>query len=315
MTERPASLAHRIVAMSISAALAMVGRSHAAEPAPNVSKGTIPVLVRSEERLSSRPEAEQRRKDDALCAVCPCPIEPVAESTAWTLRRTAPHPVLSDAVMVGHRGAFRCSGVALDERTVLTARHCLPASHVRTSEEGQGDDGNLFPVAASAAHPDAGVDLALLRTRPRMNVVPAIRRRARDDAPPAGVVRYVGFGAVDAAGLRGFGRKKIMDVPAGGWGCDGARVASSGCRPGLEMVIPGSAGRDTCAGDSGGPVYELASDGASCFFRLIAVTSRRVADASAPCGSGGIYARVDAADGWITERIEKWNDADREKRP
>lgn len=308
MTERPASLAHRIALASISAALAIAGPSHA-------MKGPIPILVRSEERLSSKQEAEQRRKGDALCAVCPCPIERADEPAAWTLRRTAPHPVLSDAVMVGNRGAFRCSGVALDERTVLTARHCLPASHVRTSEEGQGDDGNLFAVAASAAHPDAGVDLALLRARTRMNVVPAIRRRARDDAPPAGVVRYVGFGAVDAAGLRGFGRKKIMDVPAGGWGCDGARVASSGCRPGLEMVIPGSAGRDTCSGDSGGPVYELASDGTSCFFRLIAVTSRRVADAVSPCGSGGIYARVDAADGWITERIEKWNDADREKRP
>ena len=43
---------------------------------------------------------------------------------------------------------------------------------------------------------------------------------------------------------------------AGGWGCDERNRIRPGCVPGAEMVIAHTGGRDTCDGDSGGPVFE-----------------------------------------------------------
>lgn len=232
----------------------------------------------------------------------------VAQTSSFfphTLYKTIPEMRFSDVVLVGDDKRYRCSGVVLDPRTVLTAGHCSPATRVRFGE-AQEEQGATIMVASTARHPHE--DLALLRTKTIMPAPAKLRRNASDSAPPGGVLRHVGFGAIDAFGERGFGRKKILDLPVSGWGCDGARAAQSGCRPGSELVIVASAGRDTCRGDSGGPLYELIGDGKSCAFRLVGVTSRRTADATTPCGGGGIYVRVDAVDGWIRDQGKRWEE-------
>lgn len=220
------------------------------------------------------------------------------------LYKGIPDHAFDDAVLVGNDTAWHCSGVALDEHTVLTAAHCLPATRMRTGD-GLDQQGTIFPVVDMARAPDPREDLALLRVTEKLPLGFKSRRLIKDTEAPTGVLRYVGFGVT---GQNAFGRKKVIDVPASGWGCDGSRVEATGCRPGFELVMAGSGGRDTCSGDSGGPVYELMADRVKCFWRLVAVTSRSVTGAVA-CGSGGIYTRVDQAETWITRQTSKWAEA------
>jgi hypothetical protein len=231
-----------------------------------------------------------------------------AATTQAVLYKDLPDHAFDDAVVVGNDTGWRCSGVALDEHTVLTAAHCLPATRVRLGE-GLDQYGATLEVESISRHPDPREDLALLHVTGKLTASVKLRRRADDAQAPAGMLRYVGFGIT---GQNGFGRKKLVDVPASGWGCDGTRVGTSGLRPGAELVMPGSAGRDTCSGDSGGPVYELVANGTTCLWRLIAITSRSVADGTALCGSGGIYTRVDAADEWITRESKRLSSTGRE---
>ena len=74
--------------------------------------------------------------------------------------------------------------------------------------------------------------------------------------PLLGALRLVGFGANDTSGTSGYGIKRSTDVPVLGWGCDGYRARSTGCDPAWDLLIPRSGDRDTCDGDSGGPVLE-----------------------------------------------------------
>jgi MYXO-CTERM domain-containing protein len=65
-------------------------------------------------------------------------------------------------------------------------------------------------------------------------------------------------------------------------------------KTGLELFA-GEEGRDTCFGDSGGPVFAQLASGE---WRLVGITSRGVS----PCGSGrGIYGVPYAALPWIAE--------------
>ncbi len=209
-----------------------------------------------------------------------------------------PRAEFPEAVLVGN-GRWKCSGVIVGPRHVLTAGHCLPATEVGLGE-GTGEEVRLVRAASSVRHPT--LDAALLTFAQPLGVAPAPFRTTQE--PPAGYLRYVGFGATDERGLLGFGQKKQLDLFASEWGCDGSRMATTTCRPGQELVLGGSAGNDTCRGDSGGPLFELLTTAKDCVWRLLALTSRRVPDANATCGGGGIYTRVDALAPWMKSLIE-----------
>jgi hypothetical protein len=226
-------------------------------------------------------------------------------SDGCDLVREVPVDGLASAVLVGNDRAWDCSGTPIGERAVLTAAHCLPATRVFAGESAAEAVAEI-PVEAIVRHPEAQVDMALLRTARPHGAPLAPRRGARDVDPPSTVLRHVGFGATGVDGRGRFGRKKITDFLAAGWGCDGNRPRETGCVEGREMVIAATLGADTCHGDSGGPVYELLGDGETCGYRLVGVTSRRVANAATECGSGGIYTRVDAHDAWIQGVLDRW---------
>jgi secreted trypsin-like serine protease len=67
------------------------------------------------------------------------------------------------------------------------------------------------------------------------------------------------------------------------------------------MVIASIGGRDTCWGDSGGPVLEPFAE----TWRLIAITSRPTLHGGASCGRGGIYIRIDVIDAWLTQALKE----------
>ncbi|MDP2304732.1 MAG: trypsin-like serine protease [Pseudomonadota bacterium] len=215
---------------------------------------------------------------------------------------------------LGQEGQWHCSGVLVGAGVVLTARHCLPAAKV-TFAMRVDERARIYAVVEAREHPDPAVDAALVRLDADPLLEPEPLRRAVETQPPIGTVRAAGYGAVDRGGAEGSGQRHITDLPAMGWGCNGSRASLLGCAPDWEMVLR-SASRDTCNGDSGGPVFEpwvgsaeaahavhLDPNERLCGWRLLAITSRPVAISRVACGDGGIYTRVDRLQPWLDDTI------------
>lgn len=245
-------------------------------------------------------------QDIAGMKACESSAAVAAETTTeYEAQQELPLPPVGDALLLGDDTQWKCTGALVDASAVLTAAHCLPITRVASTDDAS-QPGMVKRVKEVARPANDRADAALLLLDRPLVAPTAMRRGKAHDSGPQGVLRFVGFGATDSQGRGGFGHRHMVDLTATGWGCDGNRVATTGCVPGLEMVVPGSAGHDTCRGDSGGPLYELWGDGKVCGYRLVGITARRVADAVVPCGNGGIYTRVDVLDEWLTGQLEKW---------
>ena len=107
------------------------------------------------------------------------------------------------------------------------------------------------------------------------------------DLQAAASVRAVGFGRSE---LGGIGIKYMVDIVIASYQCNGTTLNGRSdsqvyrCRPSHELVAAGL-NRDTCGGDSGGPVFVFGPDTKP---YLAGVTSRAT-DAGGRCGPGGIY--------------------------
>jgi hypothetical protein len=149
----------------------------------------------------------------------------------------------------------------------------------------------LVNVKAAVRDDDPRVDLATLTLESDLPLT-AFASEDNGRKPIAGVVRAVGFGAVDPDGRLGFGRKKARDlVVPSSLGCNRQAALRTGCRPGLEMLIENTGANDACSGDSGGPLFIQDADSPT-GWRLIAITSRAVGNARRACGAGGIFVSI-----------------------
>ena len=235
----------------------------------------------------------------------------LARRTAGGTRVIGGQPVVAgaflDCVAVGNDAQWGCTGTLIGPNTVLSAGHCVEVATRVFLGNDVSKPGVTVRVKKRVRHPryhQGGKRndlMVLVLERDVANVPPrTLATRAQIDAATDG--RVVGFGAVEASGTFGYGRKRQADVPIASSACagqvDGHDDSSSyGCDRNLELVAGRSLlARDSCNGDSGGPFY--IDDGAGGWL-LAGATSRATDSALNNCGDGGIYVRVERFKTWI----------------
>jgi MYXO-CTERM domain-containing protein len=107
-------------------------------------------------------------------------------------------------------------------------------------------------------------------------------------------VHLVGFGSTDVQGGGTNSALNEVTAPVTDPECTGGNGCVRAIAPGGEFVVSGN-GKDTCFGDSGGPVYLDTPRGPV----VIGAVSRGLDGSATPCGGGGIYVRTDKVAAWI----------------
>lgn len=210
----------------------------------------------------------------------------------------------------GPRGAFYCTGVVIGLNRVLTAAHCV-RPRMRIGYGGIARDSLAeeaivrAEVLEALPHPLYGTDqwhghdLAVLRIED--HTPPEFMRRAQQVAimrartfvmKPKSQLEVVGYGLTDPNNENSWGERLQAAVNVASAACI-EEWAAAACSAFREFVLsnvigprPGSAHRDTCNGDSGGPAFVSGPPPRV----LVGITSRGFpAPGEESCGLGGIY--------------------------
>lgn len=204
-----------------------------------------------------------------------------------------------DCCAVGNDQKYYCSGTLIAPNVIVTAEHCCDVTRVFLQGKSvfEPNEGETIRVIKQFAHPE--VDLRVLILEHNSQVEPRHVAQGNEilDVKTALVA---GFGTIDKDGTIGYGLKRCVEVPV--MSLDGSAATDFkkyGCLPNREMVA-GHRGlkRDTCRGDSGGPLYIKSLKGD---YYLLGATSRGARGGLSACGDGGIYVRVDRCLDWIRQ--------------
>jgi uncharacterized protein (TIGR03382 family) len=207
------------------------------------------------------------------------------------------------AVLFG--GQQGCSGVLVAPTVVLTAGHCndtsLDAVLVGTNSLSQPGRGEQIAVTRRIEYPSSwtSFDVTALVLQRASAIEPrAIATGwARLDIVDGAAVQLVGYGAIDRDATVYVDALQEVETTITDADCSDEGVGCNvAARPAGELGA-GGMGRDTCPGDSGGPLYLRTVYGDF----LAGLTSRAYDSAQFYCQDGGIYERPDAIVDWIEQ--------------
>jgi len=209
---------------------------------------------------------------------------------------TVPAGAFPDVVLVVAPMAL-CSGTLIAPDVVLTAGHCIdtnPKEVLIGSVDYNQPDGEVIPVKSATAYPSwqTQFDVGVLvldhasKAKPR----PIAAACTAMDLKAGAKVTLVGFGLTTAAGTGDNSKLHEVALTVTDPSCADDPSCAAAVAPNAEFIA-GGAGKDSCFGDSGGPIY---IDNA-----LIGVVSRGIGTSAKPCGGGGVYIRADRVVAWI----------------
>jgi endonuclease G len=143
--------------------------------------------------------------------------------------------------------------------------------------------GKTIPVVQTHTHPD--LDFCILVLAHNTSVAP---RRIAQNSTIADTksATLVGFGTIDLNGSVGYGKKRKVMTPITTLDCTAPGEARRyGCVKGSEIVAGHRGlGKDSCRGDTGGPLYIQDAAGSYVFVRR-AVVIPSVATVASMCES------------------------------
>jgi hypothetical protein len=296
-----------------------------------------------------------RRKGRPTAPICPQAAPGSLPGAQVTSGQAAPDERLTAAIVYrdADQNTFICTGVLLDELHILTAGHCGCGNSYEVTFSEFARNGNrtnapleidgppiLFDPSTCVRGPKPGNDLALIRLKKRFilkdgtDLLPlgyplALVRAVRDQMKPGDGLKVVGFGETNTGRI---GVRMRAFVPVLTRDCFETPYRLS-CAPFLEMILAERGGaqvpRDTCGGDSGGPVFiheQVTLPPCTADFDpehpdppitkpqdvVVAITSRAAPFAQPlrgdHCGGGGIYTLIGR------RSVHAWFDANGVKR-
>lgn len=214
----------------------------------------------------------------------------------------APAGKWPDAVAVlGNQGS--CTGTLIAPDVVLTAGHCVGGmtTVIANTTDYNTQGGARSTIKSHTAYPNwettYDVSVIVLNT-PLTGVTPrpvATTECTMTSFASKPSVQLVGFGATDVNAQNANTKLYEVTVPVTDATCGNAAL---GCKPAVAPSGEFAAGdgvKDSCNGDSGGPVYLNTPRG----YVVIGAVSRAYDNATQACGQGGIYVRADKVLAWI----------------
>lgn len=216
---------------------------------------------------------------------------------------------------------YLASGVLIAPQVVLTAAHSVAIGlrhWVWVGDEVGAEWGRKYEVHGRKERPPLfhpgyigppyyRNDLAVLYLKEPVPDVKPLAIASGPEIDPATWVVPVGYGTMSADNIWGTGTRRFVHVPK----LNDEVVTDDKGHPvvydpqtefvaGKPLTVKNP--KDTCAGDSGGPVYLKTREGK---WRLAGITSRNAGRDERSCGSGSIYVRLDVFKDWLGTAVVK----------